>query len=204
VLSGNLIINSYAARHEPRVKHDDVIADRSEDSMKYLIALAWFVSLPLTALAQEEIVTQMEENKAPVMRSYNEDDVKQEILKLGESVVRALNEADTETLLRDFWKSDSTLFLIDGIKIEGYEAIRSALEGIPTRRKDLVLDVDNEQVIILSENIALHVVQFHEKVIHMDDSISRGQGVWSTLYKKIQDDWKIIMVHESHIRNGDN
>ncbi len=136
--------------------------------------------------------------------SYNEDDVKQEILKLGESVVQALNEADTETLIRDFWKSDSALFLIDGLKIEGYEEIQSVLEGIPTRRKDLVLDVDNEQVIILSEDMALHVVEFHEKIIHMDDNISRGQGVWSTLYKKIQDDWKIIMVHESHVTNGDD
>ncbi len=132
--------------------------------------------------------------------SYNEDDVKQEILELGASVVLALNEGDTETLIRDFWKSDSALFIIDGNKIEGYEKISSVMKGIPNRRKDLVLNVDKEQVIVLSKNMALHVVEFHEKVTHMDGSISKGQGVWSTLYKKIRDDWKIIMVHESHLK----
>ncbi len=123
---------------------------------------------------------------------------------MGESVVRALNEADTETLVRDYWKSDSALFLIDGNKIEGYDKIRSAMEDIPNRRKNLVLEVDNERVIILSDNTALHVVQFHEQVTHLDDSISKGKGVWSTVYKKIKDDWKIIMVHESHLKNGNN
>lgn len=136
--------------------------------------------------------------------SFNEDELKQEILKLGESVVRALNEADTETLVKVFWKSDATLFLIDGNKIEGYDRIRSAMEGIPKRRKGLVLNVDNEEVVILSENSAIHLVEFHEKVIHLDDSISRGQGIWSTVYKKIEGDWKIIMVHESHKKTGNN
>ena len=142
--------------------------------------------------------TKTEEN------SYKEDEIKQEILKLGESVVQALNEADIETLTRDFWESDSTLFLINGNKIEGYENILAAMEEIPTRRKDLNLNVDNEQVLILSDNMAIHVVEFNEEITRMDDSISRSQGVWSTLYKKIQDDWKIVMVHESHIKNGDN
>ncbi|MEX0997442.1 MAG: hypothetical protein WDZ45_10370 [Flavobacteriaceae bacterium] len=135
---------------------------------------------------------------------YDENEVKQEILEHGASIVRALNEGDTETLIRDFWKSDSTLFLIDGNKIQGYEQILSVLEGIPARRKDLVLDVDHEEVIVLSKHTALHIVDFQEKVTHMNDSVSKGQGVWSTLYKKIQNDWKVIMVHESHIKNADD
>ncbi|GGD83361.1 YybH family protein [Planktosalinus lacus] len=135
---------------------------------------------------------------------YNEDSVKQEILQLGALIVLALNEGDTETLIRDFWQSDSALFLIDGNKIQGYENILSVLNGIPTRRKDLVLDVDHEEVVVLSENMALHIVEFQEKITHMNDTTSRGQGVWSTLYKKIEDNWKIIMVHESHLKKQDN
>ena len=134
--------------------------------------------------------------------SFNEDEVRQEILKLGGDIVQALNDADIETLTRDFWESDSTLFLINGMKIEGYERIRSMLEMIPSRRKGLVLDVDSEQVIVLSENTALHVVEFHEEITRMDDSTSKGQGVWSTLYKKMEDGWKIVMVHESHVKKG--
>lgn len=129
---------------------------------------------------------------------YDKEKIKQEIQNLGEDVVWALNEANTDTLIRDFRKSDSTLFLIDGFKIQGYDNIRSSLEGIPERRKNLDLDVDDEQVLVLSEDMAIHVVEFHEEVTYMNDSISRGQGIWSTFYRKMNDEWKIIMVHESH------
>ena len=130
---------------------------------------------------------------------FDNNKVKQEIMNLGESVVTALNEANTDILIRDFWKSDSTLFLIDGMKIEGYSNIKSSLERIPTRRKNLDLFVDDEQVIVLSENMAIHIVEFHQEVTHMNDTISKGQGIWSTLYKKKQGDWKIVMLHESHL-----
>ena len=130
--------------------------------------------------------------------------IEQEILQLGKSVVWALNEANTDTLIRDFWQSDSALFLIDGFRVQGYERIRSLLKGIPNRRKKLVLDVDDEMVLVLTENMAIHVVEFNQKVTHMNDSISTDKGIWSTVYKKMQDDWKIIMVHESHLISKDN
>ncbi len=139
--------------------------------------------------------------KEAINNTYDKDKIQKQILDLGRSVVWGLNETNTDTLIRDFWKSDSAMFLIDGMKIEGFNNIQSALEGIPDRRKKLDLDVHNEKVLVLSGNMAIHVVEFHEKVTHMNDSISTGQGIWSTFYKKMQGDWKIIMVHESHLIN---
>lgn len=133
--------------------------------------------------------------------SYDEGEVNMEIQKLGEDIVWALNEANTDTLMRDFWHSESTTFMIDGNKVEGYENIKSVIEQIPNRRKNLDLEVDDERILVLSEDIAIQIVEFHEEITHMNDSISTGQGIWSTVYQQMGDQWKIIMVHESHLRN---
>ena len=91
--------------------------------------------------------------------------------------------------------------MIDGIKVQGYENIRGVMEQIPNRRKDLELELVDEQVYVLSHNTAVHVVEFREKVTHMDDSVSEGEGLWNTIYNKMEGEWKIVMVHESHLRN---
>lgn len=131
--------------------------------------------------------------------SYDTVKIKQEILDKGASVVWGLNEANADTLVKDFWKSDSTMFLIDGMKIKGYEKISAGLSGMLTQRKKMDLEVDNEEVVIVSEDMAIHVVEFSQEVTQLNDSIISGQGIWSTFYKKMQGDWKIVMVHESHL-----
>jgi uncharacterized protein (TIGR02246 family) len=132
------------------------------------------------------------------------DAIEQEIRSMGNDVVQALNEANIDVLVRDFWQSDSTLFMIDGMKVQGYENIRSVMEEIPNRRKDLELEVEDEQVYVLSNNAAVHVIKFQEEVTHLDDSISEGEGLWNTVYKKMEGEWKIVMVHESHLKNRNN
>ncbi|MDZ7716475.1 MAG: nuclear transport factor 2 family protein [Balneolaceae bacterium] len=133
--------------------------------------------------------------------NINTDAIEQEILSMGSDVVQALNEANIDDLVRDFWQSDSTLFMINGMKVQGYESIMGVMEQIPNRRKDLDLKVEDEQVYVLSNNAAVHVVKFREVVTRLDDSISESEGVWNTVYKKMDDGWKIVMVHESHPRN---
>ena len=131
----------------------------------------------------------------------NTDAIEQEILSMGNDVVQALNEANIDDLVRDFWQSDSTLFMIDGVKVQGYENILGVMEQIPNRRKDIDLKVVDEQVYVLSNNAAVHVVEFREEVTHVDDSMSEGEGLWNTVYNKMEGEWKIVMVHESHLRN---
>jgi ketosteroid isomerase-like protein len=133
-------------------------------------------------------------------KTIPESVIRDEILSKGNDIVRALNEADIKGLYKDFWQSESALFLIDGMKVEGYDQIKSIMEGIPNMRKDLDLTVENEEVYVLSEKIAIHLVEFKERKTLLNDSISEGQGLWTTVFKKIDDEWKVIMVHESHVR----
>ncbi|MDX1684235.1 MAG: hypothetical protein R3275_03305 [Saprospiraceae bacterium] len=130
--------------------------------------------------------------------SYDPETVKEQVRYLGNDIVQALNDNDPETLMRDFWKSESALFMIDGNWIQGHSNISKAIESIPQRRKAMDLKVDKDRVIVYSEEMAAHIVEFNQRVTMPNDSIVSGQGVWSTLYKKIDGDWKIVLVHESH------
>lgn len=128
-----------------------------------------------------------------------EEAIEREILAKGEDVVRALNEADIDLLLRDFLRSDSARFLIDGVTLRGYDAISTAFRSLPDRRKNLDLEVEREEVQVLSETVALHIVEFREEVTLVNDSSYTDRGVWSTLYRKRNGDWTLVMVHESHL-----
>lgn len=132
--------------------------------------------------------------------SVTESAIKSEILSLGGEVITALNENESgEILYRDFWQSDAALFLIDGQKVKGYSKIKEIMQQLPQMRKNVVIDPFNEEVLVLSDHMALHLVEFDETKIHLNDSITEKKGLWTTLYKKIDDAWKIVMVHESHV-----
>lgn len=136
---------------------------------------------------------------SPTENSFSDADIKTEILSLGGDVITALNENTSgEILYRDFWQSDSALFLIDGQKVKGYQTIKEIMQQLPQTRKGVLIDPFNEEVYVLSENMAIHLVEFDEVKTHLNDSITEKKGLWTTLYKKIGGEWKIIMVHESH------
>jgi hypothetical protein len=121
-----------------------------------------------------------------------------EIRNLGNDIVQGLNNRDSRVLIRDFRKSDSISFLIDGMVIQGYDSISSLMEKLPASRKAHKLNVVNERVQIIDENVGIHIVEFNERVTLLNDSIVEGSGVWSAIYHRKPAGWEIVMVHESH------
>lgn len=134
----------------------------------------------------------------PSEKKINKEEIETNIKDLGGDVVWALNEANMDTLIKDFWQSEDALFMIDGMTIKGYSNIENVIRSLPQRRKNLELNVDNEEVIIYSKDLAVHIVQFNETVTLNNDSTYSDTGVWSSLFQKIDGEWKTIMVHESH------
>ena len=129
---------------------------------------------------------------------FDRDKMAEEIRSLGNDIVEALNNRDAEILIRDFRKSDSISFLIDGSVIGGYESISGLMQQLPASRKSHELNVENERVQIINENVGIHIVEFNERVTLLNDSIVEGSGVWSAIYHRKPAGWEIVMVHESH------
>lgn len=127
-----------------------------------------------------------------------EEKVTQVIMDKARSVVWALNESNADTLLRDFWRSDSAKFILNGRVVNGYEEIAGRLQGAMDFRKEFELTVSEEEVMVLSPESAIHVAQFRQVTTTHQDSVRIDNGTWTALYRKIGNDWKVVMVHESY------
>jgi hypothetical protein len=126
------------------------------------------------------------------------DNIRNQILSNGKSIVWALNEGNVDTLMSQYWQSDSAFFMINGRKIQGYDQIENRLTESLKYRKKLELDALIEDVLILSPTSAVHVIEFHQIITDLTDSTSTYRGAWTTVYQKINEDWKAVFVHESY------
>ncbi len=131
------------------------------------------------------------------------DNIRAEILIKGKSITWALNEGNVDTLMDQYWQSDSALFVINGRQIEGYDQIENRLIQSLEYRKNLDLDVSSEDVMILSPTSATHIVRFKQSITDLNDNESKSIGIWTAIYRKIDGNWKAVLVHESYYPTED-
>ena len=132
------------------------------------------------------------------------DNIRDEILQKGRSIVWALNEGNVDSLMNQYWQSDSALFMINGRQIKGYDQIKGRLiESIKYRNK-MELEAQTEDVLIHSPTSATHLVQFTQAITDLNDSVSYSQGLWTAVYQKMDGEWKTVFVHESYYPTDGN
>ena len=124
--------------------------------------------------------------------------IEEQIRAQGLKIVEALNKPDLQFLVGDFHQSDESVFIINGYKMVGYEAIKNAILGIPNRRKSIEVTVKSDKVMVLGPESAMHIVDFAQVETALDDSVSTAEGTWTSVYRKFDDEWKVVLVHESY------
>lgn len=133
-------------------------------------------------------------------QTFDRNTIEKNIKSLGHDVVRDLNELDTVGLMSHFHQSESTLFVIDGMKMKGYGQIRAGLGFHTAQIMERELIILDQSVEVLSPDMAIQVVEFTDEVTPREGETATSKGTWTSLYKKMDDGWKVVMVHESHQR----
>ena len=126
-------------------------------------------------------------------------DIYNDVLNLGHQMIDILNKPNHEELLSHFDKSESTIYLSDGVRVQGYDNIKTIIESLPNTRKKLRVTVEKEQLNVLSENAAVYMVEFNENTYDSNNKIVHRRGVWSAVYKWVDNNYKIVSFHESHV-----
>ncbi|MBR9999019.1 MAG: nuclear transport factor 2 family protein, partial [Cyclobacteriaceae bacterium] len=117
------------------------------------------------------------------------------ILRKGRLVEWAFNHGRMDTVLADFWKSDSATFILNGRLLEGYSSIMNRFEQ--ANRNKIEIEITKDKVVVLSPASAIHIASFDQRVEDSPDQIINFKGTWTTVYQKINNDWKVVNVHES-------
>lgn len=135
------------------------------------------------------------EEESPLLSS---GEVQKQILDKGREVVWGLNNKNSDTLMAQFWESDEALFIINGRMIKGYDNIAKGLEGSMAARKLFQLSITDEFVKVFTPVSAMHVAEFEQEVTDEKDSTFIERGTWSAFYRRLDEQWKVVLVHESY------
>ena len=126
------------------------------------------------------------------------EEIRKEIRIHMDSVIKGLNTNDPELIFADFWRSDSTRFMLNGHELKGYDQIVDAFrQGVATR-KNTEVTLHDDEVMVLDRNSAMHLAGFTNAMILENDSMVRLEGYWNAVFKKMEGQWKVVLVHESY------
>ncbi len=118
---------------------------------------------------------------------------KEEILAMLNKQVEAWNRGDIEGFMQGYWKSDSLLFTSGGNIQRGWNAtLEKYQKNYNTKSKMGVLKFTELECTLLSPESAW--VFGHWELKRESD---RPAGVFTLLFKKFSDGWKIIHDHTS-------
>lgn len=123
--------------------------------------------------------------------------VKSEIKALMAVVIEGLETNDPDKLFRDFWRSDSASFYLNGMAMQGYDEIIGGFSQGMESRQNTKITLTSEEIMVLSPEVAMHLAEFTNDMIMENDSIVALKGYWSAVFKKIDGQWKVVHVHES-------
>jgi hypothetical protein len=119
------------------------------------------------------------------------------VLMKGRLVEWAFNNNRMDTVLNDFWQSDTATFILNGRKIDGYEKIMERFSRAENSRNRTKIDIIEDKVVMLSPTSAVHIAAFEQTVADSINQVSHFKGAWTTLYRHLEGDWVVISVHES-------
>ncbi|WP_224491290.1 YybH family protein [Robertkochia flava] len=123
--------------------------------------------------------------------------IRQEIMKHMEGVVEGIETNDPEKLFRDFWRSDSATFFLNGVQMKGFDQIMNGFSQGMETRKNTNLELTAEEIVVLDRHAAMHLAEFTNAMQLANDTTVTVAGYWSAVFKKLDGQWKVVHVHES-------
>ena len=115
------------------------------------------------------------------------------IKKVFQMTEDAWNEADIETFMEGYWKSDKLVFAGGQGPVYGYEATKERYyRNYPDQEAMGKLSFDILDIRKIDKNSVIFLGKFH-----LSRTIGDSQGYFTLIWKKIDGQWVIISDHTS-------
>lgn len=137
--------------------------------MKKLLIFFWLITT-LTAFSQTEAAD------------------KKAILSVLKTQENAWNQNDLEGFMQGYWKSDSLKFYgTKGVTSGWQKTLENYKKGYPSNEYTGILNFTIEAITKIEENSYYVMGQFH-----LVRNVGNANGVFLIIFRKIEDEWKII------------
>lgn len=121
----------------------------------------------------------------------------EEIIKTMRAQEEAWNEGDVEGFMQAYWKSDSLLFIGSSGPQYGWQTtLDKYKKSYPDQSAMGTLSFSNIQFQLI-ENETAHLSGKWQ----LDRASDTLKGYYSLLWRKIEEEWKVVYDHSSSIKN---
>ena len=127
-------------------------------------------------------------NSEIVKETISEDAEKQEILAIMKAQEKAWSQNDLEGFMQGYWKSNDLKFYgSNGITFGWDKTLANYKKGYPTKEHSGTLKFKVNDISKINEGAYFVMGEYH-----LTRTIGNANGVFMIIFKKINNEWKII------------
>jgi ketosteroid isomerase-like protein len=117
-----------------------------------------------------------------------------------DSLFAAIGRLDATATLAAYDSSSAFAHVFDGALVRGRTPYDAMIRGMfPTLRAIEHAAIDSAYIIPVGKDAAMHVSAFHETVVDTSGHRVIERGMWSNLFLRRPNGWKVIYGHTTHV-----
>ena len=126
------------------------------------------------------------------LKAGPESEIEKELIRIHDLQKKAWNDGDIEGFMAHYWKSDNLIYQTGDTRIQGWEALLERYKKVYPEGNMGALEFSDLIIHILSDNSACVLGRWELKT-----ETWTKQGLFTTILKKLGNEWKIIHDHSS-------
>ena len=133
-----------------------------------------------------------------VMTEDQKQAVVEEMKGMVASIVEGINKRDADLVFKDMNGMNFYGFINNGELLTNYDSTYQIFKNSYSNIKMANIVITDESYTVFSPDLALHTASFIEDFTFMNDYTGRIKGAWSSLFQKVDQEWKLVHVHQSY------
>ena len=155
----------------------------------------YYLLLIMIALGSCKDTDQLKQSE--VLTTKKEQAVIKEIKSIMNTTIKGFNTLNVDSVFKDMNSMGFSRFINNGIILDNYDSTYMTVKKIYSKLKTLNVVVSDESYTVLSLNSVLFSASFKEDLIDNNNRMTSNQGAMTFVFKRIDNNWKMIHVHQS-------
>ena len=140
-------------------------------------------------------------NNESIVETMSPEQIRRHVTKELNDVVSAAIDGmialNADTVCKYFSKEEFEGFAGNGLNLRSFEETYTVLQYMYGEIESSNISLSDEKYVVLSEESALYTANYNEELHDKKEGLHYSNGVFTFIFKKIDDQWMIIHMHIS-------